>query len=168
MKKNGKDIFHLGYHIILLIKGIDGILEMIGGFLMIYLNPQRMDKLIVSLTQHELLDDPNDTVANALVEFGHNFSINKYTFEIIYLIIHGFIKVILISLLWRKKLWAYPLCILVFGLFVVYQIYRFTLTYSLLLVLLTVFDLLMIYMTYIEYKQELAKVNDEIELDDLN
>ncbi len=156
-----KDIFQLSYHIILLIKGIDSVLEIIGGILIAYLIPQRMDKLIVLLTQHELLDDPNDPAATALVNFGHNFSLNTHAFEIFYLIIHGSIKIILISLLWRKKLWAYPICMIIFGLFILYQIYRFTLTGSSWLMLLTLFDSLMIYMTFIEYKKELTQLNNK-------
>ena len=65
MKIIKKDIVHVSFEIGLLIKGIDGILEIAGGFLLLYLNPNRMVRLIAVLTQHELSEDPKDLVANA-------------------------------------------------------------------------------------------------------
>jgi uncharacterized membrane protein len=40
----------------------------------------------------------------------------------------------------RNKLWAYPLMIVTLAVFVCYQIYRFALSHSVLMILLTLFD----------------------------
>lgn len=153
MKIRNKDIVHVSFELGLLIKGIDGILEIVGGFLLLYLNPSRMSHLIVFLTQHELSEDPKDFVANALIHFSNGFSIRTQAFGVLYLISHGVIKCILIALLWRKKLWAYPLTIVSLVLFIAYQIYRYSIHASASLLLLTVFDAIMIALTFIEYKR---------------
>lgn len=153
MKIRNKDIVHVSFELGLLIKGIDGILEIIGGFLLLYLNPSRMSHLIVFLTQHERSEDPKDFVANALIHFSNGFSISAQTFGILYLISHGVIKCVLIVLLWRKKLWAYPLTIVSLILFIVYQIYRYSIHASVSLLLLTAFDMIMIVLTLIEFKR---------------
>lgn len=38
-------------------------------------------------------------------------------------------------------------------LFIAYQVYRYTLTQSIFLILLTIFDIIMIGLTYLEYKR---------------
>lgn len=148
-----KEVIHIGFEIGLLFKGLDGLFEVIGGALLTFLNPQRMSYLMHILTQHELSEDPNDMIANYLVALGHGFSISTQQFGVIYLMSHGVIKLILILLLWRKKLWAYPLSILFLVLFIIYQIYRYTLTHSVFLIPLTLLDVIMIVLTYLEYKR---------------
>jgi uncharacterized membrane protein len=53
-----------------------------------------------------------------------------------------------------NKLWAYPLTIFVFAAFCVYQIHRYTHTHSVTLILLTLFDLALIYLTWREYLEQ--------------
>jgi uncharacterized membrane protein len=148
-----KDYVHIGFEIGILIKGIDGLLEVIGGILLLFLSPIKLNKLVVWLTQHELSEDPKDRIANLLLAVSQSFSIGTQYFGVFYLVTHGIIKCILILLLWNKKLWAYPLTILSLMLFIAYQIYRYTITQSFLLVLLTIFDVVMIALTYIEYRK---------------
>lgn len=152
-QNKNKDIVHIGFELGLIIKGIDGLLEILGGFLLMYLNPNRMNILIVFLTQHELSEDPKDFVANALIHFSRNFSISTQQFGVFYLISHGIIKFVLILLLWRKKLWAYPLTIASLLLFIAYQIYRYLIHTSVSLLLLTFFDIILIILTFIEYRR---------------
>jgi uncharacterized membrane protein len=154
-----KDIVHISFEIGLLLKGIDGLLEIIGGVLMLFLSPNRLNWLIRFFTQHELSEDPKDRVANLLITLSSSFSISTQQFAVFYLISHGIIKCILILLLWRRKLWAYPLTIVSLILFIAYQIYRYTLTQSVFLILLTVFDVVMIALTYLEYKNLKASTN---------
>lgn len=47
-------IFHKGFQFGILIKAINSTLEIIGGILLVFLNPSRLNHLIVSSTQHEL------------------------------------------------------------------------------------------------------------------
>ena len=83
-------------------------------------------------------------------------------FASLYLLSHGLVKVVLVICLWLNKLWAYPLTIAVFAAFMVYQIYRFTYTHSLALIILTLFDGLLIFLTWKEYQdQKLLKSKKE-------
>lgn len=141
----------------MLIKAIDGLLEILGGILLLYLNPSRMSGLAVLLTRHELSEDPKDLIANAMLRFSHSFSISTQFFGVFYLISHGIIKLILILMLLRKKLWAYPLTMASLILFIVYQVYRYSFSRSVSLLFLTGFDLIMIILTFIEYRRMKAK-----------
>jgi uncharacterized membrane protein len=147
------DVFHKSFKIGLLLKGIDSILEIIGGILLIFMNKYRMNRIIVLLTQHELLEDPKDVIANYMIRLGSRFSISSQHFGVLYLMSHGLIKLVLVILLWQKKIWAYYLTIISLILFVFYQVYRYTITHSAWLMTLTVFDIIMIILTIIEYKR---------------
>ena len=63
-------------------------------------------------------------------------------------------KAVLAALLWMNKLWAYPLAIVIFSAFSVYQIYRYTHTHAFALLVLTVFDVIIVYLTWEEYGAE--------------
>lgn len=151
-KSKNARLVHIGFELGLLIKGIDGLLEILGGVLLLYLNPARMSTAVRILTRHELSEDPRDLVANAMLRFSHSFSISAQSFGIFYLISHGVVKCALVFLLWKKKLWAYPLTILFLLLFIAYQIYRATIRPSAFLWLLTAFDAVMIVLTLMEYR----------------
>lgn len=150
---NQKNLAHISFEIGLLLKGIHGLMEIVGGSFLIFLSPTRMNWLTRFLTRHELSEDPKDIVANFLISLSNSFSISTQHFAVFYLISHGIIKCILVLLLLHKKLWAYPLTIITLILFITYQIYRYTLTQSVFLVVLTIFDAFMIALTYLEYKR---------------
>lgn len=155
LKKNNinSSLLHKGFEIGILIKAIDGVLEIIGGILLTQLNPSRLNSLVAWFTQHELSEDPRDVVANLLIRLSSRFTVNTQYFGVFYLISHGIVKLILIIFLWKRKPWAYPLTIISLILFIIYQIYRYTLQASNGLIILTVFDIIMIILTFIEYKR---------------
>ncbi len=86
--------------------------------------------LINALTQEELVEDPNDIFANYLRTSAHSFSISDQHFYAFYLLSHGVIKLFLVIGLLRNRLWAYPASLIVLGLFIAYQLYRFSDTQS--------------------------------------
>lgn len=147
------NIFHKSFEIGILLKAINGALEIISGILLIFLNPDRLNKVMVLLTQGELSEDPKDIIANYMIKLGSKFTINTQYFGVFYLVSHGLIKVILVILLWKRKIWAYPVTIIILTLFVVYQIYRYTISSSVGLILLTILDIIVIFLTFIEYRR---------------
>jgi uncharacterized membrane protein len=52
----------------------------------------------------------------------------------------------------RGKLWAYPLSIWVLLAFIAYQLYRYTFTHSIGLILLSIFDLVVLWLIWHEYR----------------
>lgn len=147
------DALHKGFEAGILIKGIDASLEVIGGILLSFLNPSRLSGIIVTLTQHELSEDPRDVVANFVIRLGEKYSISSERFGVFYLMSHGLIRLILVILLWQKKAWSYPLTIVSLIFFMVYQLYRFSITHSVFLIVLTIFDVIMVMLTWTEYKR---------------
>lgn len=147
------EILHDGFELAILLKGIGALLEICGGILLAFISPARLDSLVRFLTQSELAEDPHDVISNFLVHLSSSFSVGAQHFGVYYLLSHGAVKIVLVWLLWKKKIWAYPLAIFFLFLFIVYQIYRFSYSHSFWLIALSVFDGLMIYLTWMEYRR---------------
>src|SRR6185312_7398437 len=110
-----------------------------------------LTQFVLFLTQGELIEDPKDFLANFFLKSAEQLSISSQHFAALYLLSHGLIKIFLVVGLFRKKLWAYPISIAVFGVFIIYQMYRFTVTGSLWLIIFTIFDLVVVILTIHEY-----------------
>ncbi len=54
-------------------------------------------------------------------------------------------------MLFRKKLWGYPLAIAIFSSFIAYQLYRYTITHSPWLILISLLDVIIILLAINEY-----------------
>lgn len=151
--KRYSGIFHKSFEVGILLKAIDGFLEIICGFLLFYFNPVRLDNIIVLLTQHELSEDPNDFIANHLINFSAGFSISSQHFGVIYLLTHGAVKLLLVYLMWKEKSWSYPLAVFFMILFIFYQIYRYTIDHSVSMIVFTALDIVLIFLTLTEYRR---------------
>ena len=96
--------------------------------------------------------EQRDVVAAFLFRLVEGLSISARTFAAIYLVSHGVIKLWLVSGLLRGKLWYYPVGIALFALFCAYQLYRYTLTHSPWLIFLTILDVIVIALTWHEFR----------------
>jgi uncharacterized membrane protein len=134
------------------VKAIDGVLEIIGGFLLLLISNAALNRLVATLTQHELVEDPHDWIANALRQAVAQLSTNTKLFGSVYLIAHGLTKIVLVAGVLRGKLWAYPAAIGFLCLFIVYQIYRASYQPSPGLVLLTLIDVVIVCLLWREYR----------------
>jgi uncharacterized membrane protein len=144
---------HVFFNFSVIAKGIDGVLEIVGGILLFFTSPNNINMFVRILTQHELSEDPKDLIATYLLKSTHNLSKDVTVFAAMYLLWHGMVKVGLVAGLLFKRRWAYPAAIIAFFLFVIYQSYRFTHTHSPTLLALTVLDIFVIILTWIEYKR---------------
>lgn len=142
-------IFYIG----IIGKGIDGVLEVAGGVLLLLVDPVHIYNVVRVLTQHELSRDPHDVVATYILNGAQHLSTATQAFAAFYLVGHGLVKVILVMALLLKKRWAYPAAIVAFLFFVVYQLYRYSHTHSPPLLVLSAADVIVIVFTWLEYKR---------------
>ena len=136
----------------LVLKGIDGTLELVGGVLLLVLSPAALDRWARALFQHELSEDPNDFVATHILHVTTNLHATRI-FGAIYLISHGGAKLVMVVGLWKHQRWAYPFALVFLTGFVVYQLYRMTFAPSTDLALLTVFDVFVIWLVWRDYRE---------------
>ncbi len=134
------------------IKGFDAVLEIIGGFIFLLASNLTLNRLVIALTEHELVEDPHDRIAIILRQAVLHISSDTRIFGSIYLIGHGLTKLWLVTGLLRGKRWAYPATICFLCLFIAYQLYHISDQYSLGLLLLTFFDTIFVFSIWYKYK----------------
>jgi uncharacterized membrane protein len=151
-----EDLTDRAFHTALYLKGLDGLLEVLGGIFLLLIKPEQINHLARWLTQGELSQDPHDFLANHILKTAHHLTGASLLFGAAYLLSHGIVKIVLVFEVLRGHLWAYLALIGVTALFVVYQVYRLADKFSVSLLLLTLLDLLIIYLTQKEYRRRLA------------
>jgi uncharacterized membrane protein len=148
------DLLDRAFLIGIVLKGLDGCLEVIGGLLLLAVSPTTIDTLARALTQHELSEDPHDLLANHLLHYTGNLTGSVVHFGAAYLLSHGAVKIVLVAAVLKNYLWAYPLMIVFLLAFIGYQLYRLTFAPSVGLVALTVFDAGVTWLTWREYQRQ--------------
>ena len=148
LSKLRHDAFEIG----IVLKGIDAVLEMIGGMMLLSYRTQALNAWVATLTQHELAEDPRDFLATHVFSFFTQLSVDAKTFGGLYLLSHGLVKVVLVWAILKKKMWAYPLLIAFLGAFAAYQGYRFAYSGSALMGLLGAFDVALALLAWREYR----------------
>lgn len=129
-------------------------METIGGVILWFIRPAAMNQTLQLLFLQELARNPDGFFTSHVLRESSKLAYADPRFASLYLLSHGITKVVLVVCLWLNKLWAYPLTILVFAGFCVYQVHRYTRTHSVMLILLTIFDLFLIYLTWREYLEQ--------------
>ena len=143
---------HVAFEISLAFKGAFAVAEIVTGIFAYFATRQFLLVLADAITQTELTEDPRDVVANYLLHAAQGLSISSQQFAAFYLLSHGVIKLWLIIGLWQKKLGYYPAAMAVFSFFILYQGYRYSFTHSLSLLFITVLDVVVIALTFFEYR----------------
>lgn len=142
---------HEAFEVAILIKGIDGMLQLIGGFVLLAVPLLTINNLISQIVAHELAGESDDLISRAILHAVHELPAGTKTFATVYLLAHGCVKLFMVYALWREKLWAFPVALSIIGTFVVYQIYRFAHTHSLALLAFTVIDIAICWLIWREY-----------------
>jgi len=134
------------------IKGLVGLLQIVGGAVLLFVSQSRLVAIAVLLTRPELSEDPGDKIALFLRHSAEQFGQGTQTFASLYLVTHGVIKVLLVAGLLRRKMWSYPASLWVLGGFIAYQCWRYAQTHSIWLVLLTALDIVVVLLVWREYR----------------
>ena len=147
------------FHFSLTVKGLHALLEIFLGIAILTITPQAMNRFVLALLHPELSEDHGDFVATHLLQMSQQFAAGGNHFASFYLLSHGLVKIVLVLALFRNKLWAYPTMIGTLSAFIFYQGYRFARTHSLFMMLLTLFDVVIIVLTGIEYQKQKSAIS---------
>ena len=119
--------------------------------------PSAMNSVVKVLVEYELSLDPHKFIAIHLLRTSRMLLSGNRMFASIYLLSHGATKVILVLALWMNAQLAYPFTIIFLGGFSAYQMYRYSHTHSIAMLLLTIFDVALIYLTWMEWREQKAE-----------
>jgi uncharacterized membrane protein len=156
-----RSLQHRAFEAGILLKGFDGLLEVIGGALVWFVTPALLGGVFRTLYGHEIFRVAGEQVGFHLRAASEKFANGGKIFPSLFLVSHGITKIMLVVAIWRNRLWAYPLMIFVFGAFAVYQVYRLTHTHAVILAVVTATDIAIVYLTWREYREQRAMRDDQ-------
>ena len=129
---------HQLFVVSVLAKGLHALIEIAGGLALYLFSADAIARWLNEIDRHDWI--------------ARHFPVSEQRFYAFYLLSHGLVKIVLVVFLLREKLWAYPASIAVFTLFIAYQLYRFSFTHDIGLILLSIFDLFVIALAIHEYR----------------
>lgn len=139
--------------ITLFLKALHAFLE-IGGGIALYLIPtEAILGWVRFLTQHELGEDPGDRIASALLRAAEALSLKAEHLYAFLFLGHGLVNLLVVIGLWTSKPWANPLAIVVLSGFILYQLYEFSFSHSPMLLALTLIDVAVIWLIWLDHRQ---------------
>lgn len=156
-KEREYEVVDRTFRIALVLKALFAAGEVLGGLAMIFLTPTRLNALVHWLTAGELKENPSDFIVSHLLIFSQHYTGSAQLIGTIYLLSHGLVKLVVIYFLWRRVLKAYPISIAVIGLFIVYQVWEIVVHHSVLMILATLVDIIVIWLTVLEYRRMQGK-----------
>src|SRR5207249_11285680 len=95
------DLLDRTFEVGITLKGLDGVLEVVGGLLLLVVSPATINQLVRSLTQHELAQDPHDFIATHLLNATSGLTGSSVRFPALYLPSHALVKILLAAALPR-------------------------------------------------------------------
>ena len=134
------------------IKGLDGFVELVAAIVLLAVPAAFVQELVEGVLARDLLGPPDGSLARHFVAGTAEFASGNRTFAVVYLGLHGILKLAMVAALLRKWVRAYPLVIGVLVLFVAYELYRAFHTGSVVLPVLAALDIAIIVLIVREYR----------------
>jgi len=133
-------------------KGADGIVETLAGILVAFLGTQGVYALVIQLSAPELGLHPDSTAVHLIRHGATSLAHAPSRFVVVWLLMHGILKLALAIELLRGKAWIYPVAAAILSGFVGYMSYKLVIHFSPWLLAFAVFDLLTVVLVLNEWR----------------
>ena len=137
----------------LFLKGLDGAFELLAGTALAVVGPRELGALARRVVEHHLLGSPRGALAERFAAGEAALSGGDRTFAVVYLTLHGLVKLGLVVALLRELRPAYPVAICVLAVFIGYEAYRAARTGSSVLWAAAALDLAITVLVVREYRR---------------
>lgn len=148
-------LFEIG----IMVKMLFGFFELLAGVLFSFSKEIINDNFIINMAQQEIAQDisDKDIIADFLVKTANSVYQDSAVFAIAYLLFHGAVNIFLAVSLANEKAKTYPAIIGFLLIFISYQTYKYFHSFSPSLLFLTGFDIIFVWIIWLEYKKRLKK-----------
>lgn len=146
--------FELAYTIGVVLKGIDGLVELVTGVLLI-MSPG-MVHLVLSATIAEARESNAAVrvfIADHLAHLNAQLTSTAIALLVVFLLVHGVVKLVLVYCLLRRLHRVYPYALAILVLFLAFQVYAFVRVPSVSLAIFTVIDVVIIVLVWLEWRK---------------
>ena len=150
----GSKWFDRLYMVTVAVKGFDGLVELLAG-LVLLIAPSELHKLLSFLTgearesSHQFMHQLAQYIAHVDTDVARG----GLGIVVLFLVIHGVVKLSLVYALLRRILWAYPYALGVLVLFLVYQVYVCIVQPSVSMMLFALLDAIIVWVVWGEWRK---------------
>ncbi len=134
---------HILFEASLVFKGTLAALEALAGLGLLLAPNERILSFVDWLTRAQIAHDRTEPMTTWAADIAQNLSIQSQHFYAVYLLGHGVLKLVMVGMLARRTVWAYPIAICILVGFVIYQMHHWWVDGSSVLVVLSALDLFM-------------------------
>lgn len=144
---------HQIFELAIAAKGLFAAAEALTGIGLLLTPPASVQHWIDWFLTTEIVEERHGPIQRLIEALALRYNADAQHFFALYLILHGLAKLVVVTMLQRRVAFAYPLAIAVFAGFVVYQGHEWLLRGSPVMLALTLFDLMVIALTWREWRQ---------------
>jgi uncharacterized membrane protein len=141
------------FRLALLLKGLDGAAELVAALVLVAVPGATIHRLVADVLARDLLGSAHGALAQHVATVTDAFATGDRTFAVVYLALHGVVKLALVGALTARWLPAYPVAAAVLTAFVAYEVWRAVITGSLVLPVLAVLDVAIVVVVVREYRR---------------
>lgn len=133
------------------LKGLMGLTEAVAGTLLLTTSPQGLHEAVSRAGRIGLIARSDHPVFGRMLRAAESLPAGSQHFYAIYLLFHGVMKLVMVSLLWARVSWAYPAAIVIQCAFVLFEGHRWWETGNPVLLALALIDLAIIWLIWNEW-----------------
>ena len=141
------------FRLALVLKGLDGAAELVVALVLAAVPEATVHRVVADVLARDLLGSAHGALARHVATVTDAFATGDRTFAVVYLGLHGVVKLALVGALSARWLPAYPVAAAVLTAFVVYELWRAVITGSLLLPGLAALDVAIVVVVVREYRR---------------
>lgn len=138
------------------------IIEIIAGLAFYFMSYETMNAVVTAVL-HVVIKNPNSGAWNLVNSGFRDLVVYSTSFWAFIFLSHGVTKILLTQGLLRNKMWAYIGSLIVFSYFIINQIYQALRNPSFALEFITVFDIVVVFLIFYEYRHHTARREGTIE-----
>jgi uncharacterized membrane protein len=124
------------------LKGGHALIELAGGIALYLFSTDAVLRLLWEASRS----------SDSIAKFAHSFSKGEHEFYAFYLVSHGIVNGAIVAGLLLRKRWSYQATFVVLTLFIAYQLYRYSFTHDIGLIVISVIDLIVMALAWNEYR----------------
>jgi uncharacterized membrane protein len=147
-------LLDVSYYAAVLVKGVDGAIELVAGSVLVFVPGLATYALVaVSAEAAESRAPLRQWLAGYVENLDDEVARTGVLFLVVFLLLHGLVKLVLVYCLLHRYRWAYPYALAVLTAFLGFQLYILVTTPTVSMALLTALDALIIVLVGLEYRR---------------
>lgn len=134
------------------VKALDGLVELVVGIPLAFLDPSQIQDFLQWATQDELSENPHDPIAAWVLHLGNHLNPATAGFTAAYLLLHGGVKIAIVTAIFVGSRKIYPWAVAALAGFLVWQGYEMVVHPSWGMFALCVMDAAVLALTFREWR----------------